>query len=63
MRDKVKINPPMTEYIYRQFIRTEPKKNLQVYIQQSTFKKMMKKVEQGMTLSQITEEALNEYLV
>ena len=62
MRKSIEISLPKLKY-YNSKIQSEPKKNLQVYIQQSTFKKMMKKVEQGMTLSQITEEALNEYLV
>lgn len=53
-------NEPVNRY--KQSIRLEPKKNLQVYIQQSTFKKMLKKIETGMTLSQITEEALESYL-
>ena len=62
MRKSIEISLPKLKY-YNSKIQSEPKKNLQVYIQQSTFKKMMKKVEQGMTLSQITEEALNEYLI
>ena len=62
MRKYIEISLPKLKY-YNNKIQSEPKKNLQVYIQQSTFKKMMKKVEQGMTLSQITEEALNEYLI
>ena len=60
MKDRTVQIPKYNQY--KSSIRTEPKKNLQVYIEQSTFKKMLKKMELGMTLSDITQEALEEYL-
>ena len=60
MKDRTTQIPKNNQY--KPFVRIEPKKNLQVYIEPSTFKKMLKKMETGMTLSEITQEALEEYL-
>ena len=63
MRDRTITLPKLEKYNqYNQSVAREPKKNLQVYIPQTTFKKMLKKMDSGMTLSDITTVALEEYL-
>jgi hypothetical protein len=62
MRESVKVKLPKNIPRTRYNIQEVPKKNLQVYIPQTTFKKMLTHVKQGVTLSDITTMALEEYL-